>query len=229
MKWLIVLDFLDNIRVLECPAKLVRHLSRHSIGISFIFSIPSPYHSWLTPLSSMLTDMLTHICISHCLLIDYKASIILLPIPSFWLISAYHSLLIDLLTDHPPCLLISLLIPYSYMLIPLLTDCLQTPYCSLTNPLQILLTPLLSVFEILCFPHVYKAPWSSEEPRWNPLLNSTKLSLSKLVSLSLPLFFESCRLQCKSKGFSIQVNPSLLLLKYFPRLRRSLGSPSTSF
>ena len=134
MKWLIVLDFLDNIRVLECPAKLVWHLSRHSIGISFIFSIPSPYHSWLTPLSSMLTDMLTHICLSHCLLIDYKAPIILLPIPSFWLISAYHSLLIDLLTDHPPCLLISLLIPYSYMLIPLLTDWLQSPYCSLTNP-----------------------------------------------------------------------------------------------
>ena len=108
-------------------------------------------HSWLTPLPIMLTDELTH-CFTQqlinpsyaysymlipCLPIDYKA-------PSFWLISAYYSLLIDLLTDHPPCLLISLLIPYSYMLIPLLTDRLQTPYCSLTNPLQILLlSPLL--------------------------------------------------------------------------------------
>ena len=74
---------------------------------------------------------------------------------------------------------------------------------------------------------VYKAPWSSQELRWNPPLNSMKLSLSQLVSLSFPLFFESCRLQCKSKGFSIQVYPSLSLLKCFPRLRRSLGSQSS--
>ena len=109
---------------------------------------------------------------------------------------------------------------------PLLTDRLQTPYCSLTNPLQILLTPLLSVFGILCFPHVYKAPWSSQEPRWNPPLNRTKLSLSQLVSLNLPLFFESCRLQCRSKGFSIQVYSSQSSPSLFPRLKQSLGSPS---
>ena len=148
--------------------------------------------------------MLTHTCLSLAypsitkpLLFSYKS-------PSFWLISAYHSLLIDLLTDHPPCLLISLLIPYSYVLIQLLIDRLQSPYCSLTNPLQILLTPLLSVFVTLCFPHVYKVPWSSQEPRWNPPLNRTTLSLSQLVSLSLPPFFESCRLQYSSLFKSIK-------------------------
>ena len=75
---------------------------------------------------------------------------------------------------------------------------LQIPYKA-PLLLQILLTP----------PYVYKTPWSSEEPRWNPPLNSTKLSLSKLVSLSLPLFFESCRLQYSSlsKFIALEVFP----------------------
>ena len=115
----------------------------------------------------------------------------------------------------------------THMCLSLAYCSITNPYCSLTNPLQILLTPLLSVFVILCFPCVYKAPWSSQEPRWNPPLNRTKLFLSQLVSISLPLSFKSCRLQCKSKGFSIQVNPSLLLFKYFPRLKQSLGSLSS--
>ena len=155
---------------------------------------------WLQSLYYSLTNpqLLTHFC---------------LPFPAYW--SAYWSspLLTDQLTH-------SLLI-CAY---PLLTVRLQSPYCSLTNPLQILLTPLLSVFVILCFPHVYKAPWSSEEPRWNPPLNSMNLSLSQDVSLSLSLFFKSCRLQCKSKGFIIQVYSSLSSPSHFSRLKRSLGS-----
>ena len=93
---------------------------------------------------------------------------------------------------------------YSYVLIPCLLFNYKAPIVLLQIPYKFCLLPLLSVFVILCFPHVYKVPCSSQEPRWNPSLNRMKLSLYQLVSLSLPLFFESCRLQCKSKGFSIQ-------------------------
>ena len=112
---------------------------------------------------------------------------------------------------------------YSYVLIPCLLFNYKAPIVPLQIPYKACFFPPF-LFEILCFPHVYKAPWSSQEPRWNPPLNRTKLSLSQLVSISFPLFFESCRLQCKSKDFSIQVYPSLSLFKYFPRLRQSLGS-----
>ena len=113
------------------------------------------------------------------------------------------------------------------MLIPCLLFDYKAPIVLLQIPYKACFFPPFS-FEILCFPHVYKAPCSSEEPRWNPPLNRTKLSLSQLVSISLPLFFECCRLQCRSKGSSIQVYPSLSLFKYFPRLRWSLGSLSVT-
>ena len=128
------------------------------------------------------------------------------------------------------CWLICLLIPlpsnesFSLCLLihayPLLTHQLQAPIVLLQIPYK---APLL--FQILLTPpYVYKAPWSSEEPRWNPPLNSMNLSLSQDVSLSLSLFFKSCRLQCKSKGFIIQVYSSLSSPSHFSRLKRSLGS-----
>ncbi len=102
---------------------------------------------------------------------------------------------------------------------PLLTYRLQSPHCSLTNPLQTLLTPLLSVFVILCFPHVYKVPGAHRSPGGIPPSigrNYPSLSLSLSVSLySLSLV-----------GFSIQVYSSLSSPSHFPRLKRSLGSLS---
>ena len=152
--------------------------------------------------------MLTHTCLSLAYLSITKPLFFSYKSPSFWLISAYHSLLINLLTGHHPCLLISLLIPYSYMLIPCLLIDYKAPIVLLQIPYKSSFFPSF-LFEILCFPHVYKAPWSSEEPRWNPPLNRTKLSLSQLVSISLPLFFESCRLQysSQSKSIALQVFP----------------------
>ena len=74
---------------------------------------------------------------------------------------------------------------YSYVLIPCLLINYKAPIVLLQIPYKASFFPPF-LFEILCFPHVYKAPWSSEEPRWNPPLNSTKLSLSQDISLSIP-------------------------------------------
>ena len=68
----------------------------------------------------------------------------------------------------------------------LLTDQLQSPYCSLTNLLQLLLTPLLSVFVILCFLHVYKAPGAHRSPGGiPPSIGQNYPSLSLFLSVSL--------------------------------------------
>ena len=58
---------------------------------------------------------------------------------------------------HPPY-------AYSYMLIP----CLLIDYKAPIVLLQSLLPSLLSVFEILCFPHVYKASGAQRSPVESP-------------------------------------------------------------
>ena len=162
-------------------------------------------HSWLTLLPIMLTDVLTYTFAQHmthppnaysfmlipCLVITYKAPIILLPIP-------YQSPLLFTNTILPPCI-------YSN----------SKRNCTLWN------------FEYLNNNTIFSKDvgvWNVArrvvEPRKNPLLNSTNLSLSEhlyqylLYSLSLV-------------GFSIQVYSSLPCFIYFPRFRWSLDSLSS--
>ena len=92
---------------------------------------------------------------------------------------------------------------YSYVLIPCLLIDYKAPIVLLQIPYKACFFPPF-LFEILCFPHVYKAPGAHRSPggippsiAWNYLSPRTSLSVS-------PLFFESCRLQWRSKGFSIQ-------------------------
>ena len=95
---------------------------------------------------------------------------------------------------------------YSFMLIPCLPIDYKAPIVLLQIPYKACFFPTF-LFEILCFPHVYNAPWSSQEPRWNPPFNSTKLSLSLDISLSLslPVFLYSLSLVGFSEGLKASV------------------------
>ena len=101
-----------------------------------------------------------------------------------------------------------------------ITKHLLFSYESLTKPASF--PP--SYLKYCASPHVYKAPGTQRSPGGiPPSIGQNYPSLSLSISVSL-YFFESCRLQCKSKGFSIQVYSSLSSPSLFPRLRWSLGS-----
>ena len=79
---------------------------------------------------------------------------------------------------------------------PLLTDQLQSPCCSLQIPYKAcFFFPFL--FEILCFPHVYKAPGAQRSP--DGILPSIAQNYPSL-SLSLSVFLYSLSLIGFSEG-----------------------------
>jgi len=115
---------------------------------------------------------------------------------------------------------------YSFLLIP----CLLITYKALTKPLPITYQSLTNSAYSLLFlyfnavsPHVFK-PLGSAQWKKSPIIrNYPSLSLSQSVS---PQYFESCRLQWRSKGSDIQVLSNLFKSKCFSRLNQSLASLS---